>query len=147
MNEQFVDTPELLWHCAVTVSQTFRTRNAVALELSQEFGNEVQSAIWLPFTRILVQEYPVAQAVQVYCPEVIRYAQFSAMVMWLVVGLLASRVLETTCETLKLTCEVLEIVPAIDNHFAVPAEVSKPARRSFKLSTFPTRRFHCEDCN
>lgn len=56
VNEQVVETQELLWHCAVTESPALRTWKAVALELSQEFGNEVQSATWLPLTRIFVPE-------------------------------------------------------------------------------------------
>ena len=67
------------------------------------------------------------------------------MVTWLVVGLLAKRVFETTCETLKFTWEVLEIVPTIESHFAVHAEDSSHASLSLRLSTFPTSRFHCDE--
>lgn len=85
--------------------------------------------------------------VQVYWPDVMRYAPDKGTVIWLVLGFVGRRVLEITCDTLKLTYEVLVTVPAIESHFAVPAEDSNPVNRSLRLSTFPTSKFHCDDCS
>lgn len=92
-------------------------------------------------------EYPFAPVVQVYCHDMSRYAPACGMVIRLVVGFDANKVLDMTCETLKLTNEALVTVPAIESHFAVPAEASTPESRSLRLSTFPTSEFHWEDCS